>query len=77
MTIELTAKKPTVPEFWAGDAVLPFSCRTELGFVYIHSSDQFLPIQAANVGHKKSYSLVLTPKITTTDESLRDFEPTE
>lgn len=74
MTIELRGKR----HIWGqGDEILPDKCYSELGLLYIHSQEAFLTYSAALAAQNAAFSLVLTPKITTTDESLRTFDPLE
>lgn len=77
MTIELSGKRPRRPEEFTGDAIYPFRCLSDLGVLYIHSKEKFSPIEVAFAFHNTAYSIVLTPKITTGDVSLRDFQPRE
>lgn len=77
MTIELSGNKPKWPAKMAGNFIFPMNCRSTLGILHIHSSEQFWHIEAAYVSHKEAYDLVVTPKITTTDDGLRNFHPTE
>lgn len=83
MTIELSARKARQPKEWlvggveGGDSIYPLVCYAELGVVHIHSKELFLPTVSAYGQHNTAYSLVVTPKITTADESLRDFHPNE
>lgn len=77
MTIELSGKKQRLPEYWVGNETSPASCKSDLGILNIHSKEMFARPEAAIVHHNQAYSLVLTPKITTTGDSLRDFTPKE
>lgn len=78
MTIELSARKAKQPKEWlVGDSIFPLFCYAELGVVHIHSKEMFSPAVSAYGTHSTAYSLVLTPKIATADESLRAFHPTE
>lgn len=77
MTIELNGRKSRKPTERAGDEVSPFVCKSELGIPTIHSKERFSPLAAALSEHKKAYSLIVTPKISTSDDSLRNFHPKE
>lgn len=55
----------------------PMNCRAELGILYVHNKRFSEPVAAAYGGHDKSQNLVLIPKITTSDDSLRRFLPKE
>lgn len=77
MTIALQAKKTIWPYFRTKGAVLPMNCLTQLGVLYVHSKELVLPMEAALGKHEISQSIVLQPKITTSDDSLRSLPPKE
>lgn len=77
MTIELHAKKWRLPYEWTRGAIVPMNCLTELGVLYVRNKGSAVPLEAVHGKHGKTQSLVLIPKITTSDESLRRFPPEE
>lgn len=73
--MELSGRKPR--QTWAGNEIFPWTCEAELGILQVHTSETFL-MAIASFGHRyMEYSIVLTPKITTSDERLRNFDANE
>lgn len=55
MTIELREKKPKLPLLWTNGAILPMYCHSELGILYVHSNERFMPSEAVLGLHDMSY----------------------
>lgn len=77
MTIELRRSTPRLPEKFSGNEIIPFVCYSQLGALHIHSKESFVALEAAFVFNNEAFFFALTPKITTSDDSLRDFTPSE
>lgn len=59
MTIELRGKKALLPLLWTNGAVIPMFCHTEIGVLFIHSQEMFLPQEAAWGKHGTSYEQIM------------------
>lgn len=80
MTIEVRLTKYALPDYMKTKnfgVIEPANCLSDLGYLYIHSSEISHPKEAARVMTKNDYSFVLTPKIMSSDESLSNLPPKE